>query len=140
MPVYLFFKKQDQYLFLILFFGCFGSLLLRVGFLQCKQGLLFVVLCRLLIVVAFLRCGAWAQAHGLQQLQLWLAGSRAQAQQLWRTGLVAPQLVGSSRTRARTCVPCIGRWILNCCATREVPVYLFKRFLTGYSIVSITGI
>ena len=24
--------------------------------------------------------------------------------------------------RAQTCVPCIGRWILNHCATREVPV------------------
>ena len=36
-------------------------------------------------------------------------------------GLVAPRHVGSSRTRARTCVPCIGRWILNHCATREVP-------------------
>ena len=48
-------------------------------------------------------------------------GSRVQAQQLWRTRLVAPQHVGSSRTRARTCVPCIGRHILNHCATREAP-------------------
>ena len=29
--------------------------------------------------------------------------------------------MGSSRTRARTCVPCIGRCILNHCATREIP-------------------
>ena len=34
-------------------------------------------------------------------------------------GLVAPRHVGTSRTRAWTCVPCIGRWILNHCATRE---------------------
>ena len=34
-------------------------------------------------------------------------------------GLVAPWHVGSSRTRARTRVPCIGRWILNHCAIRE---------------------
>ena len=34
-------------------------------------------------------------------------------------GLVAPQHVGSSRTRARTRVLCIGRRILNRCATRE---------------------
>ena len=27
--------------------------------------------------------------------------------------------VESSQPRARTCVPCIGRRILNCCATRE---------------------
>ena len=59
------------------------------------------------------------QAHGLQQS--WLAGSRVQAQQFRCTGLVAPRHVGSSRTRARTRVPCLGRWILNHCATREVP-------------------
>ena len=34
-------------------------------------------------------------------------------------GLVAPWHVGSSRTRAQTRVPYIGRWILNRCATRE---------------------
>ena len=49
--------------------------------------------------------------------QLWLTGSRAEAQQLWHTGLVVPQHVGSSRTRAQTRVPCIGRRILNHCAT-----------------------
>ena len=43
----------------------------------------------------------------------------AQAQQLWFTGLVAPRHVGPSQTRARTRVPCIGRQILNHCATRE---------------------
>ena len=36
-------------------------------------------------------------------------------------GLSCLQHVGSSRTRAQTHVPCIGRWILNHCATREVP-------------------
>ena len=39
---------------------------------------------------------------------------------MWHTGLVAPRHVGSSRTRARTRVPCIGRRSLNHCATREV--------------------
>ena len=34
-------------------------------------------------------------------------------------GLVAPQHVESSRTRAQARVPCIGRWILSHCATRE---------------------
>ena len=43
----------------------------------------------------------------------------AQAQQLWLTGLVAPRHVGSSRTRARTHIPCTGRQTLNHCATRE---------------------
>ena len=41
-------------------------------------------------------------------------------------GLVAPQHVGSSQTRARTCVPCIGRRILNHCATREVWNYFVE--------------
>ena len=61
----------------------------------------------------FSSCGTWAQ-------QLWLTGSRAQAQQLQRTGLVAPRHVGSSQTRARTRVPCIDRQILNHCINREV--------------------
>ena len=58
---------------------------------------------------------------GVQAQQLWLMGCRAQAQELWRTGLVALQHVRSSRTRPWTRVPCIGRRILNHCATREVP-------------------
>ena len=40
-------------------------------------------------------------------------------------GLVAPRHVGSSWTSDRTRVPCIGRQILNHCATREVPGRLF---------------
>ena len=46
----------------------------------------------------------------------------AQAQLLWLTGPVAPRHVGSSQTRARTCVACIGRQILNHCATREIQI------------------
>ena len=44
-------------------------------------------------------------------------------------GLVATRHVGSSRARVRTRVTCIGRWILNHCATREVPICLFKIYL-----------
>ena len=44
------------------------------------------------------------------------------AQRLWHTGLVAPRHVGSSQTRDQTCVPCIGRWILNYWTTKEVPL------------------
>ena len=47
------------------------------------------------------------------------------AQYLWLTGLVAPWHVGSSRTRAQTHVPCIGRQTLNHHATREVPYQEF---------------
>ena len=46
-------------------------------------------------------------------LLLWSTGSRSM-------GLVAPWHVGFSQTRARIRVPCIGRRILNHCATREV--------------------
>ena len=65
----------------------------------------------------FSSCGTHAQ-------QLWLVGFRAQAQQLWGMGLVAPRHVGSSWARALTCVPCIGRQILNHCAIREVPTWV----------------
>ena len=47
-------------------------------------------------------CGTWAPGHvgfssfSMWAQKLWLPGSRAQAQQLWYTGLVALQHVGSS--------------------------------------------
>ena len=53
----------------------------------------------------------------------------AQAQQLWLTGLVTPQHVGSSQTGARTRVPCIGKQILNHCATREALFFFFNKFI-----------
>ena len=55
-------------------------------------------------------------------------------------GLVAPQHVGSSQTRAQTCVPCIGRRILNHCITRKVPVlyFLFLDFIDLVSLCSIS--
>ena len=40
-------------------------------------------------------------------------------------GLLTPFHVGSSWTRDRTHVPCIGRWILNHWTTREVPSLQF---------------
>ena len=50
----------------------------------------------------FSSCGTWAQ-------QLWLAGSRAQAEQVWCAGPAAPRHMGSSQSRTRTHVPCTGR-------------------------------
>jgi len=52
----------------------------------------------------------------------WLEGPWAP--QLGRTGLVAPRHGGSSQTRDRTHVLCIGRWILNHWITREVLRFL----------------
>ena len=82
------------YLFLFIF-GCVGSLWLCAGFLMgLSRGYSLLrwagfSLRWLLLLrstgsrhMGFSSCGTRAQ-------QLWLVGSRAQAQQLWRTGLVA---------------------------------------------------
>ena len=78
-------------------------------------------------VRAFSSCGKWGPLfiavrgpltiaaslvaeHRLQTHRLSSCGSRAQLLQ---------RHVGSSQTRSRTRVPCIGRQILNHCATRE---------------------
>ena len=44
-------------------------------------------------------------------------------------GLVAPRHVGSSWTKAQTRVPCIGRQILNNCATRGVLIFLISKLV-----------
>ena len=55
---------------------------------------------------------------------------------MWLTGPAAPRHVESSQTRARTCVPCIGRQTLNHCATREDPVLaFFKNIFDDYLII-----
>ena len=116
-----------KFIYLFIYFGCIGSSLLRAGFLQLRQaGATFPC------DAQASHCGGFSlqstgsrltgfSSCGMPAQQLWLAGSRAQAQQLWHTDLAAPRYVGSSRTRAQTHVPCIGRWILNHCATSEVP-------------------
>ena len=97
-------------------FVCAGSSLLHRLFFSCsKRGLLSVAMCRPLTAVAspveehslwgFRSCSMWAQ-------WLLLAGSRARAQYLWHTGLVALWHVGSSRDRDRTRVSCIGKQVL----------------------------
>ena len=124
-PIHNLFIKYKFIYFILFIFGCVGSSLLRAGFLQLRRA------------GSTLRCRAQAShcsgfscsgpcalgarasvaaAHGL-------AGSRAQAQQLWHTGLVVPRHVGSSVTRDRTRVPCISRRIPNHCATSEVPLF-----------------
>ena len=63
---------------------------------------------------------------------------------MWRTGLVSPRHVGSSRTRARTGVPCIGRWTLNHCGTREAlfrsALISLSNILTSHSLNSLIEI
>ena len=72
-----------------------------------ERGLLFVVVRELLIAVASLCC--WALALGT-----WASAVVVR-------GLIAPRRVESSRTRAWSRVPCVGRRIFNHCTTREVP-------------------
>ena len=104
--IFFFFFKAvfKNFYFFIFIFGCVGSSFLCEGFLQLQQ------------VGTTLHRGARAShRRGLS-----CCGAQApdgQAQQLWLTGLVALRHVGSSQTRARTRVPCIGRQILNRCAT-----------------------
>ena len=110
------------FLFLKIFFnfifGCVGSSLLHAGFLQLwRVGATLHCGARASHCSGFSCCRAWPL--GTQTQQLWLSGSRVQAQQLWCTGLAAPRHVGSSQNRARTRVPYIGRRILNHCTTRE---------------------
>ena len=51
---------------------------------------------------------------------------------LWLSGLVGWWNVGVSQTSDQTCVPCIGRQILNHWTTREAPWDLFLMFTPGY--------
>ena len=130
---YIFIIVLSWLFFFFLIFGCLGSSLLCTGFLQLRRA------------GATLRCGAWAShcggfsCCGARAQQLWLMDSRAQAQQLRCTGLVAPRQVGSSPTRARTRVPCIGRRIFNHCTTRGAPwCFLKNKFI--YLFLAVLGL
>ena len=84
-----------------------------------KRGPLFIVVHGPLSVAASL-----VAEHRLQTRRLSNCGSR---------GPAAPRHVGSSQTRSRTRVPCIGRRTLNHCATREALPNILKRFNTNPS-------
>ena len=95
--------------FIYLFFGCAGSLLLCELFSSWG-------------VQASHCCGVScyrARDPKHAGFGLWLLGSRAQAQQLWPMGLVAPWRVGSSWTRGWTPVSCTDGQILCHWVTRE---------------------
>ena len=84
-------------------------------------------------VRAFSSCGKWGPffiaVHGPLTIAASLvAEHRPQTRRLSNCGSRAQSLrgnVGSSQTRARTHVPCIGRQILNHCATREAQEIFF---------------
>ena len=95
-----FFKNKFIYFYLFIYFWLHWVFVAARGLslVAVSGGLLFILVRRLLTAVASLVAEHGLQACGLQQL--WLIGSRAQAQQLWCTGLVAPWHVESSWTRA----------------------------------------
>ena len=137
------FSKQGWGITVPSFFFFFFIYFILIFFWLCW---VFVAVRGLSLVVASgghssLRCPGFTAVaslvveHGLQACrlqELWPAGSRAQVQQLWRTGPVAPRHVGSSWTRARTRVPCIGRQTPNRCTTREALQYLLIQKEPGH--------
>ena len=84
-------------------------------------------------------CGA--QTHELWYTRSWVyAVSSCSSQALapglsycgWYLNLVSPWPVGSSQMCVQIHVPCIGRWILNHWATREVSIISYLGVPPGY--------
>ena len=116
---YLIFFLKFIYFIYLFIFGCVGSSFLCEGFSCGERGPLFIAVRGPVTVAASL-----VAEHKLQTRRLSSYGSR---------GLVALRHVGSSQTRARTRVPCVGRQTLNNCATREAPLLnFFKQILSYY--------
>ena len=129
--VYFFLSNFILSIYLFIFWLCWVFVALRGLSLQLRQaGASLCCIARASHCSGFSCCRAQAlstqasvvAAHGLRNCgsraqQLWLAGSVVQAQQLWHMVLVALWHVGSSWTRDRTRVPCVGRQILNHCTT-----------------------
>ena len=117
------------------------------SFLPCSVGKVFfkiflskfIYLIYLFLAVLGLCCcaGLSLVAASGGYSSLWCAGFSLRWLLLLRStdsrhvGLVAPRHVGSSRTRARTPVPCIGRRILNHWTTREA---LWESFELSYHV------
>ena len=86
--------------------GAGSSLVCRL-FSGCSWvGATLAVLCGLRILRLLLLWHTCSMAFRLQSLQL--PGSRAQAQQLWHRGVVAPTHVGPSQARDQTRFSCTG--------------------------------
>ena len=125
-----------------LFLAALGLHCCAWAFSNCSRGATFHCSAWASHCGGFSYCGAQAlgtQASVVVASGLSSCGSRALEHRLSSCGaraLVAPRHVGSSWTRARTRVPCIGRRILNHCATREAPspsnfssISLLKNFI-----------
>ena len=124
--------------FVLFFFYFLNKFYLFIYFGLCR---VFIVACRLSLVAASggyssLQCAGFSfwwllllrstgsrragfSSCGSRAQQLWLTGSRAQAQQLWPPAQLLRDPPGPGLEPR---VPCIGRWILNHCTTREAPI------------------
>ena len=73
-----------------------------------------------------------SRVYGLQWL--WLTGSRAQASVVVTHGLSCSTACGIFPDQGWNRCPCTGRWILNHCATREVPVLFYCVTLVSHEL------
>ena len=96
----------------------------------------FIYFIYLFLAVLGLHCSPWAShCGGFSCCRAWGLGPRASVVVAHRLqsagsvvvvhGLSCSWHVGFSRTKARTCVPCLGRRSLNHCATREAQEKIF---------------
>ena len=115
-----------MYLFVFIL-GCIGSSFLCMGSLQLRRaGATPRHGARVSHHGGLSRCRAQAPAARVSAVvACGLSSCGSQAQYLWPTDLAALRHVGSSRTRARTHVPRIGRRTFNHCATRDAPTLSF---------------
>ena len=115
LPFICVFLTYTHYYIYLFVFGCVGSLLLHVGFLQLQNADFSLWWLLLLQNTGCRQAGFSSRYTGAHQL--WLSGPRAcrmqqlrfvgagaQIRQVWRTGLFAPRHEGSSRTGDQTAV------------------------------------
>ena len=104
----------------------------------------FLWLCWVLVSVPGLSLVAASGGHSSSRcaglspswpLLLRSTGSRHAGSVIVAHGPSCSAHVGSSQTRARTRVPCIGRQILNHCATREARIKVFLKSENFFQIL-----
>lgn len=115
--IYLFLQEKIIYLSLLT-----KQLSCCMGFSTAEKSCCLVRAHVLLIVGGFL--GEELSLRSTQATELPFLGSRAEAQPLLHLGLAAPPHPGSSWTRVRTHISCIGKEVLYHWATRETPLFI----------------
>ena len=111
-------------LFIYLFLVVLGLCCYVQAFYSCReQGLLFIVVCGLLIVVAVLVAEHRKETHEL----MGFSSCSRLTQWLLHMGLV-PYGMWDLPRPVSTCVPCTGRQSLIHCTTREVLLHIVYVF------------